>query len=199
MRLAGMGLTGHEQGLEVGDRAAAGQVAEVLAEAEHRRQLGDDLLLHLRGGRPTVEGVVVGVDQHGRTGSRSPRPDAAASASGRRSGDGRRDSCRAAAARSSAALRSTACSLTVREGCGVKSPNSRIQLVISRTAVRSWSARTAAPAGPAWRSSFAAAAFTAGSGRDGADIIGSLFSAVIEDHDRDGLVCRDPHGESPET
>ena len=40
-------------------------MTEVLAEAEHRRESGDDLFLHLRGRRSTVEGMVIRVYQHG--------------------------------------------------------------------------------------------------------------------------------------
>ena len=61
---AGMQLARHEQRLEVGDRAAAGQVAEVLAEPEHGGELRDDLAFHRGGRRPAVEGMVVRVDQH---------------------------------------------------------------------------------------------------------------------------------------
>ena len=65
-RPAGGELAGHPQRLQVGDGAAGGQVAEgVAGEAEHGRQVGDDLLLHRPGGRPAVQGVVVGVDGHG--------------------------------------------------------------------------------------------------------------------------------------
>ncbi len=60
-------LARDEQRLEVGDRAARREVAEVLlAVAEHRGQPRDDLALHLRRRRPAVERVVVGVDEHRR-------------------------------------------------------------------------------------------------------------------------------------
>ena len=58
-------LAGHVQRLQVGDRAAGGQVTQVPVQAEHGRQLGHGLLLHLGGGRAAVQGVVVRVDQHG--------------------------------------------------------------------------------------------------------------------------------------
>jgi hypothetical protein len=58
-------LAGDEQRLQVGDGAAAGQVPQVLGEPEHRRQLRHHLLLHPGGGGTAVQGVVVGVDQHG--------------------------------------------------------------------------------------------------------------------------------------
>jgi hypothetical protein len=41
-------------------------MAEVARQAEHRGQLRDRLLLHLRRGGAAVERVVVGVQQHGR-------------------------------------------------------------------------------------------------------------------------------------
>jgi hypothetical protein len=64
-RPAGGELAGHPERLQVGDGAAGGQVAEgVGREAEHGRQVADDLLLHRPGGRPAVQGVVVGVDGH---------------------------------------------------------------------------------------------------------------------------------------
>jgi hypothetical protein len=63
-RLARVDLAGDEQRLQVGDGAAAGQVAQVLGQAEHRGQLRHDLLLHPGGGGPAVERVIVGVDQH---------------------------------------------------------------------------------------------------------------------------------------
>ena len=62
---ARMQFAGHEQGLQVGDGAAGGQVAEVGAEAEHRRELRGHLAFHPGGGRPAVQRVVVRVDQHG--------------------------------------------------------------------------------------------------------------------------------------
>jgi len=52
------------QDLEIRYRPAAGQVAQVGAEAERRRQVGDDLLLHLRRDLAAVERVVVRVDEH---------------------------------------------------------------------------------------------------------------------------------------
>ena len=62
--LARVRLASDPQGFEVGDGAARREVAEVLPEAEHRRHPGDDLLLHLRGGRAAVERMVVRVDEH---------------------------------------------------------------------------------------------------------------------------------------
>jgi hypothetical protein len=56
-----MEFAGHEQGFEVGDRTAGGEVAQVRLVAEHGRQLSDDLSFHSRGGRAAVQGVVVGV------------------------------------------------------------------------------------------------------------------------------------------
>ena len=61
-RLAGTEPPGHPERLEVRHRAAAAEVAEVLAPAEHARELGDRLVLHRRAGAPAVERVVVGVD-----------------------------------------------------------------------------------------------------------------------------------------
>ena len=61
---ARMELAGHEQGLQVGDGAAAGEVAQVGAEAEHARELRGHLAFHPRGGRAAVQRVVVRVDQH---------------------------------------------------------------------------------------------------------------------------------------
>ena len=64
-RPAGGELAGHPERLQVGDGAAGGEVAEAVGrEAEHGRQVADDLLLHGAGGRPAVQGVVVGVDGH---------------------------------------------------------------------------------------------------------------------------------------
>jgi hypothetical protein len=63
-RLARMDLPGDEQRLQVGDRAAAGEVPEVVGVSEHRRQLGDNILFHRGRRRSAVERVVVGVDQH---------------------------------------------------------------------------------------------------------------------------------------
>lgn len=63
-RAARVELARDEQRLQVGDGAAAGQVAQVRGEAEHRGQLRHHLLLHPGGGGPPVERVVVGVDQH---------------------------------------------------------------------------------------------------------------------------------------
>ena len=65
-RLARMGLSRNEEGFDVGDGAAAGQMPQMISKAEHARQLGDDLLLHLCRRGATVQGVVVRVDQHGR-------------------------------------------------------------------------------------------------------------------------------------
>lgn len=62
---AGVELAGDEEGLQVGDRAAGGEVAEVGVVAEHRGQLRDGLAFHAGGGGTAVQGVVVGVDQHG--------------------------------------------------------------------------------------------------------------------------------------
>ncbi len=62
---AGVEFPGDEQGLEVGDRAAGGEVAEVRVVAEHRGELRDGLPLHRRGGGAAVQRVVVRVDQHG--------------------------------------------------------------------------------------------------------------------------------------
>ena len=62
---ARMRLAGGPERLEIGDRAARGEVAEVVGEAEHARETGDDLLLHPRRGWPAVEGMVVGIDEHG--------------------------------------------------------------------------------------------------------------------------------------
>ena len=61
---AGMGFPGHVKGLQVGDRAAGGQVAEVGAQPEHGGQRSDRLLFHLAGRGPAVQRVVVRVDQH---------------------------------------------------------------------------------------------------------------------------------------
>ena len=61
---AGMDFPGHVEGLQVGDRAAGGQVAEVGAQAEHGGQRGDRLLLHLAGRGTAVQRVVVRVDEH---------------------------------------------------------------------------------------------------------------------------------------
>jgi hypothetical protein len=61
---AGVGFPGHEERLQVGDRAAAGQVAEVGAQAEHGGQRGDRLLLHLAGRGAAVQRVVIRVDEH---------------------------------------------------------------------------------------------------------------------------------------
>jgi hypothetical protein len=61
-----MDFAGHEQGFEVGDRIAGGEVAQVRLVVEHGRQLSDDLSFHRRAGRAAVQGVVVGVDQHRR-------------------------------------------------------------------------------------------------------------------------------------
>jgi hypothetical protein len=60
-----MELAGDEQGFQVGDGAAAGQVPEVVGVTEHRGQPGHDLFFHAGGGRAAVQRVVVGVDQHG--------------------------------------------------------------------------------------------------------------------------------------
>ena len=57
-------FAGHEQGLQVGDGAAGGEVAQVGAEAEHARELRGHLAFHPRGGRAAVQRVVVRVDQH---------------------------------------------------------------------------------------------------------------------------------------
>ena len=63
---AGVGFPGYEQGFQVRDGAAAGEMTEEFgAVPEHVGKLGDDLLLHLRGGRPAVQRVVVRVDEHG--------------------------------------------------------------------------------------------------------------------------------------
>ena len=95
-----MQLPRHPQRLEVRDRPARGQVPEVrLGEPEHRRQLGDRLLLHLARHRPAVERVVVRVDQH--------RGDVAGGRDrvrrlehlARRSAGGRTGSCRPSGAR----------------------------------------------------------------------------------------------------
>ncbi len=64
--VAGMQLTRDVEGLQVRDRSAGGQVAQVRGQAEHIGQLRHGLLLHPRGGRPAVQRVVVGVDQHRR-------------------------------------------------------------------------------------------------------------------------------------
>ena len=61
---AGMEFPGHVEGLQVGDRAAGGQVAEVGAQAEHGSQSGNRLLLHLAGRRAAIQRVVVRVDEH---------------------------------------------------------------------------------------------------------------------------------------
>ncbi len=61
---AGMGFPGHVKGLQVGDRAAGGQVAEVGAQPEHGGQRSDRLLFHLAGRGTAVQRVVVRVDQH---------------------------------------------------------------------------------------------------------------------------------------
>jgi hypothetical protein len=55
-----------EQRLEVGDRAAAGEVSEVGVEPEHVGERGHGLAFHPRGGGAAVLGVVVRVDQHRR-------------------------------------------------------------------------------------------------------------------------------------
>jgi hypothetical protein len=64
--LARMGLSCNEEGFEVGDCATASQMPQMISEAEHGRQPGDHLLLHLCRRGATVQGVIVRVDQHGR-------------------------------------------------------------------------------------------------------------------------------------
>ena len=61
---AGVRLAGDEQRLQVRDRPAGGQVAEVAGQPEHPGQLGGDLAFHRGGRRAAVQGMVVGVDQH---------------------------------------------------------------------------------------------------------------------------------------
>ena len=132
-RLTGVDLAGDEERFQVGDGAAAGQVPQVLGEAEHRGQLRHDLLLHAGSGRPAVQGVVVGVDQHGADVTDYRRrvrwlehlPDIA--------GMEERvvlpqPSCSAPVARSSSSRG------TSSEGCGAKSPYPAIQPVVASMA-----------------------------------------------------------------
>ena len=61
---AGTQLPRDPEGLQVGHRAAAAEVTEVVLPAEHAGDLGDRLLLHLRALTPAVERVVVRVQPH---------------------------------------------------------------------------------------------------------------------------------------
>ncbi len=68
--LARRQLAGHPEGLEVGDCAAGGEVAQISAArfgpAEHGGDLADCLDLHLGAGPSAVARMVVGVDVHGQ-------------------------------------------------------------------------------------------------------------------------------------
>ena len=61
----GMRFPRDVQRFEVRDRAASGEMPEVLTVSEHPGKLADDLLFHRRRRRAAVKRVVVRVDQHG--------------------------------------------------------------------------------------------------------------------------------------
>jgi len=64
---AGSDLAGGPEGLEVGDGAAGGEVAEVfMAPPEHVGDLGDGFHLHFGACTAAVAGVVVGIEGHGQ-------------------------------------------------------------------------------------------------------------------------------------
>jgi hypothetical protein len=55
--------SGHPERFQVGQRAAAGQVADVAVPADHPGELRNSLLLHGRARPPAVQGMVVRVDE----------------------------------------------------------------------------------------------------------------------------------------
>ena len=63
-RPAGTQLTPDPEGLEIGHRPAAAEVAEVGLPAEHPRDPGHRLLLHRRAGATAVERMVIRVQEH---------------------------------------------------------------------------------------------------------------------------------------
>ena len=64
-RGSGPELPGDEERLQVGDRPARGQVSQELhGVMEHGGDGGHGLPLQRRRGRPPVEGVIVGIDEH---------------------------------------------------------------------------------------------------------------------------------------
>ena len=56
---------GDPEGFEIGDGSTAGEVAEMLGQAEHAGEVGDGFNFHGGAGAASVKGVVVGVDPGG--------------------------------------------------------------------------------------------------------------------------------------
>src|SRR5205085_142089 len=62
-RLAGSQEARDPERLEIRDRPAAREMSEVRRPTEHRRELGNRLLLHERAGATTVERMIVRIDE----------------------------------------------------------------------------------------------------------------------------------------